>query len=181
MKDLFELVKVFFKIGLFSFGGGLAMVPLFIVEFEAQGWMTSDEFFDVLSLAQMTPGAIAMNSATFVGNSVAGVLGGITATSALAAPSVIIMLLLSKFLQRVKNNKFKEALFKGLKPVTVALILFAGWQIANTTYFEGGDYSLVNWKAIGLSIAVGGALLYFKKVNPIFLILASGVIGVILF
>lgn len=180
MKVILDLVQVFFKIGLFSFGGGLAMVPLFIVEFEKQGWMTSDEFFNILSLAQMTPGAIAMNSATYVGNDVYGVLGGVIATTALAAPSVIVMLILSQFLRRMKDNPVKKAFFFCIKPVTIALILFAGWSIAQKTFFVSG-FSHVNWKGILLCAACVAVLFLVKKVHPIILILGSALIGILIF
>ncbi|MGS2740574.1 chromate transporter [Sinomicrobium sp. M5D2P17] len=179
IKDMLLLIWVFFKIGLFSFGGGLTMVPLFIVEFEKHGWMTSDEFMDVLSLAQMTPGAIAMNSATYVGNSVAGVAGGIVATTALATPSVIIMLLLSRFLMKVKQHPVKAAVFKTLKPVTIALILFAGLQISEKTFF-GENFTSIQWKAIVIGLLIAVIQYRFKKMNPVFLIVLSCITGIII-
>ncbi|SFW67217.1 chromate transporter [Sinomicrobium oceani] len=176
--DLLTLIWVFFKIGLFSFGGGLTMVPLFIIEFEKHGWMTSDRFMDVLSLAQMTPGAIAMNSATYVGNSVAGVTGGVVATGALAAPSVIIMLLMSRFLMKVKEHPIKEAVFGSLKPVTIALIMFAGLQIGENTFF-GDTFTNIRWKVIGIALFIAVCQYGLKKINPIFLIVLSAIAGVL--
>ncbi|MBC9797609.1 chromate transporter [Sinomicrobium weinanense] len=158
--------------------GGLAMVPLFIVEFEKHGWMTGERFMDVLSLAQMTPGAIAMNSATYVGNSVAGVPGGILATGALAAPSVIIMLVLSNFLMKARDHPVKKAVFKGLKPVTIALILFAGLQIAEKTFF-GDNFTSIRWKVIVVGIVAGFIQYKVKKINPVFLIVFSGIAGIL--
>ncbi|MGS2763202.1 chromate transporter [Sinomicrobium sp. M5D2P9] len=179
IEDILLLIWVFFKIGLFSFGGGLTMVPLFIVEFEKHNWMTSDQFMDVLSLAQMTPGAIAMNSATYVGNDVAGVTGGIIATTALAAPSVIIMLLLSTFLAKIKQHPVKEAVFKTLKPVTIALILFAGIQIGENTFF-GEDFISIRWKAVVIGLLIAVIQYRFKKMNPVFLIILSCITGMVI-
>ncbi|UII26013.1 chromate transporter [Fulvivirga maritima] len=179
LHDYLTLIWVFFKIGLFSFGGGLAMVPLFIIEFEKQGWMNSHEFLNVLSLAQVTPGAIAMNSATYVGNKVQGVGGGIIATLSLASPSIIVMLVLSKVLARVKNHPIKEAIFNGLKPVTVALILYAGFQIAETTFFKGEGFS-IEWKPIVICLAIAVIQHFYTKLNPIFLIILSAIVGMIL-
>ncbi|WP_417886742.1 chromate transporter [Zunongwangia sp.] len=178
MKNIITLIWIFFKIGLFSFGGGLAMVPLFIVEFEKHGWMSSNQFMDVLSLAQMTPGAIAMNSATYVGNSVAGIPGGIAATLALASPSVIIMLLLSRFLMKFKNHPLKEGIFSGLKPVTMALIFFAGLQIAQNTFIQN-NIANIHWKVIFLGIGIAAIQFKMKKLNPIFLIIISGIAGIL--
>ncbi len=179
VRDLLLLIGVFFKIGLFSFGGGLTMVPLFITEFEKQGWMSSDRFMDVLSLAQMTPGAIAMNSATYVGNSVAGIPGGIAATGALAAPSVIIMLFLSRFLMKVKQHPVKDAVFRTLKPVTIALILFAGLQISEKTFFAE-SFTSIQWRAIAIGLLIAVIQYRFKKMNPVFLIVLSCITGIII-
>ncbi|TRZ41584.1 chromate transporter [Robertkochia solimangrovi] len=179
LSNLWKLFLVFFKIGLFSFGGGLAMVPLFITEFEKHGWMTRHEFFNVLSLAQMTPGAIAMNSSTYVGNHVAGVIGGIIATFSLAAPSVIIMLFMSRFLIKVKHHPAKIAIFKGLNPATIGLIAYAGIQIAHTTFFKN-DYSVIHWKALVIFAAIFILQFMIKKVNPIFMIILAAGAGILL-
>ncbi|AZQ61061.1 chromate transporter [Flammeovirga pectinis] len=189
VQEYFDLFLVFCKIGFFSFGGGLAMVPLFVIEFQKQGWMTPDQFFDVLSLAQMTPGAIAVNSATYVGNDVGmevggrtgALIGGLFATSGLATPSVVCIVALSEILKKIKHNKYKQAFFFGIKPVTIALILFAGWKIAESTFF-GVDFSDVHWGSIALcSIAAIIIKFYDKKVHPIALIAGSAIIGVLLF
>ncbi|MBD0403766.1 chromate transporter [Flammeovirga sp. EKP202] len=189
LKVYAELYLVFCKIGFFSFGGGLAMVPLFVVEFQKQGWMTADQFFDVLSLAQMTPGAIAVNSATFVGNEagmavggrLGGIIGGVFATAGLATPSVVCIIALSEILKKLKTNKFKQAFFFGIKPVTIALILFAGWKIAETTFFEEG-FSEIHWTSIILCLIVGVVLKFYeKKVHPIALIIVCSVIGIFIF
>lgn len=189
IKEYFELFFVFCKIGFFSFGGGLAMVPLFVIEFQKQGWMTSDQFFDVLSLAQMTPGAIAVNSATFVGNEVGmkvggrfgAIIGGVFATSGLATPSVVCIVALSNILRKLKQNKYKQAFFFGVKPVTIALILFAGWKIAESTFFTE-NFNTVHWNSIILFIACAVVLKFFdKKIHPIALIAICALIGIFLF
>ncbi len=180
MKDLISLAASFFKVGLFTFGGGMAMVPFIIEELEKHGWMTSDMFFDFLSMAQMTPGAIAMNSATYVGCDVAGVAGGFVATLFLAMPSVIIMLILSSFMRKVKESKLKDALMNGFKPVTISLIVYAGWQIAEKTLFIPKSY-YPDWKVVAVCIACVIILFTIKKVHPILLIVLSGVVGVLVF
>ncbi len=180
MKHFGQLALSFLKIGLFNFGGGMAMLPLILKELEKHQWMDHDSFFNFFSLAQVTPGAIAMNTASYVGVSIAGIPGAILATFALAAPSIIIMVVLTGFLSRIKNNPIKEAIFTGLKAVTVALILFAGYQIAAGTFVDKESAAL-SFKAIGLSICCLVVIFRFKKVHPIMLIVLSAIIGVVVF
>lgn len=179
MQDLFKLAFSFSKIGLFNFGGGMAMIPLILNELERHGWMTSEKFFDFFALAQMTPGAIAMNTATYVGTSVSGPIGGIVATGFLAAPSVIIMILLSSLLRKMESNVIKEAIMKGLKPVTMALIIYAGWEIAAQTLFTD-DFS-INWIALALCATCLLIQVKIKRVHPILLLVASGIVGIFVF
>jgi len=164
---------MYFKIGLFNFGGGLASIPLLQRELEKNGFMGYDEFFNVLSISQMTPGAIAMNTATFVGNKVAGIPGAIVATVALALPSIIVILILSKILQQLKENIYKRAIFFILKSLTTALILYAGYMIAQATWILENKIEI---KTIIISILMFG-IAYKKKINPIILIISSGILG----
>ncbi|NLR90041.1 chromate transporter [Flammeovirga agarivorans] len=189
IQEYFDLFITFCKIGFFSFGGGLAMVPLFVVEFQKQGWMKPDQFYNVLSLAQMTPGAIAVNSATYVGNqagvSVGGrlgaIIGGVFSTSGLATPSVVCIVALSEILKKLKQNKWKQAFFFGIKPVTIALILFAGWKIAESTFFDI-EIDKVHYPSIVLCIIVAVIIKFFdKKIHPIALIAVSAILGIVLF
>ncbi len=180
IRNLYQLSVSFFKIGLFNFGGGLAMIPLILEELERNNWMSQEAFFNFFSLSQMTPGAIAMNTATYVGGSVAGVPGSIVATLSLAAPSIIIMLMLSRFLRMVKESKIKDAIFAGLKPVTVALILYAGIMVIRETHISA-DFSTINLPAIILSLVCLAALIFMKKLHPILLLLLSGAAGWFLF
>ncbi|MCY1722778.1 chromate transporter [Prolixibacteraceae bacterium Z1-6] len=180
MNDLWKLSVSFFKIGLFNFGGGLAMIPLIIEELEKHAWMEKEVFFNFFSLSQMTPGAIAMNTASYVGVSVAGVPGAIVTTTSLAAPSIVIMLLLSRFLRSIKRSDVKEAVFDGLKPVTVALILYAGLNVSRETHFYE-TLTDVNYPAIVLSLVCKSVLVWAKKFHPILLLFLSGVAGLFLF
>nr|WP_319401425.1 chromate transporter [uncultured Carboxylicivirga sp.] len=180
IRDLYRLSVSFFKIGLFNFGGGLAMIPLILEELERNGWMTQEAFFNFFSLSQMTPGAIAMNTASYIGGSVAGVTGSVVATTSLAAPSVIVMLILARFLRKVKESDIKEAIFAGLKPVTVALILFAGIMVIRETHI-GITLTDINWMAVALSLVCLSVIIWFKKVHPILLLLLSGAVGLVIF
>ncbi|MEI6857861.1 chromate transporter [Psychrilyobacter sp.] len=170
---LSKLFTMYFKIGLFNFGGGLASIPLLQRELEKNGFMEYDEFFNVLSISQMTPGAIAMNTATFVGNKVAGIPGAIVATVALALPSIIVILILAKVLQRLEKNIYKKAVFFVLKSLTTALILYAGYMIARATWVLENKIEV---KTIFISILMFG-IAYKKKINPVILIISSGILG----
>ncbi|MCK5780899.1 MAG: chromate transporter [Psychrilyobacter sp.] len=167
---------MYFKIGLFNFGGGLASIPLLQRELEKNGFMSYNEFFDVLSISQMTPGAIAMNTATFVGNKVAGLPGAIVATFALALPSIIVMLILVKILKKLEDNLYKKSIFFILKSLTAGLILYAGYMIAKVTWIVEGR---IEMKTISISIIVF-LIAYKKKINPVILIVSSGFIGYII-
>ncbi|MEH0155116.1 chromate transporter [Limibacter armeniacum] len=178
MRPLFLLFIVFCKIGLFSFGGGLAMVPLFVVEFEHRGWMTADQFFDVLTLAQVTPGAIAMNAATYVGNDVHGVLGAVFATMGLASPSIVIVLILAGVLKKYKENRYKKAFLFGMKPITLALILFAGWVIAKETFFTTG-FTSPHYSSLALFGGCVVLLYFFPKIHPVAILLLASLAGLL--
>lgn len=180
MSNLIKLAISFFKIGLFNFGGGMAMIPLILAELEHHEWMSSDKFFDFFALAQMTPGAIAMNTATYVGTSVSGPIGWIVATAALATPSVVVMILLSSLLRKMGNSKIKDAILKGVKPVTMALIIYAGWEIAAQTLFRD-NLTQVNWLALALTITCLLIQVKFKRVHPILLLISAGIVGVFIF
>ncbi len=171
-----KLYLVFFKIGLFAFGGGLSMLPLIEKEMLTRGWMTKMEFLDLVSIAQMTPGAIGVNSATYVGNTLLGFSGGVVATLGVSTPSVVIILLLASLLKRLKGNIYKEAFFFGLKPVTIGLIAYAAYTIGVSTYIHS---SSIKPTAIGISL-LALLLLYKVKINPIFIIFLSGILGFIL-
>ena len=124
-----NLLFAFFRIGLFSFGGGLAMIPMYLTEVEKHGWMTQSEFMDIVALSQMTPGPIAVNMASYVGSEAAGWPGAIVATAALALPSVLVILALTSVLSKIRNNPWKDAFFFGIKSAAMALIFYAGWVI----------------------------------------------------
>ncbi|GJM62183.1 MULTISPECIES: chromate transporter [Persicobacter] len=176
-----ELFITYFKIGLFSFGGGLAMLPLIEHEMLSHGWMTHAEFMNIVAISQMTPGAIAVNCATFIGLKVGGVPGGIIATTGLAMPSVIVILLLTQLLARIKEHPMKKAFFFGIKPVTIGLIFYAGVMVAqNTILLNPADWLSVDWVKFVLT-GLCFLVLYRFKVNSIMMIGISGVIGLVLF
>jgi chromate transporter len=170
----FQLFWVFFKIGAVSFGGGLAMLPLierYVVN--TYSWVTVKEFYNIVAVAQVTPGAISINSATYVGQKVAGPMGSIVATFGLCLPSFLLMFFLYKILVKYKENKLKVSLFKGVKAVSVALIFYAAYSIGGQTYFSDGQ---LQYRLVIISI-ISYILLQSKKVHPMLMLGISAFLG----
>ena len=169
-----QLFLSFFKIGLFGFGGGYAIISLIQHEIEIHGWMTQSEFTDIIAISQMTPGPIGINSATYVGYTASGsVLGSVIATVAIVLPSFIIMLTLVKFFFALKGNKYMEWAFLGLRPAVIGLIAAAAVLLMNSENF-------IDYKSIIIFSLV--FLFSFKsRIHPIFLILMAGLAGFVLY
>ncbi len=175
----FKLFSVFFKIGLFSFGGGLSMLPLIEKELERNHWMSPSEFLDVVSLSQMTPGPIAINSATYIGLKVGGIPGALAATLGTSLPSIIIILLLSSLIISLKENNYKKAFFFSIRPVTTALILYSGVIISRSTFWTQ-ETQRINLKSIAFTMSAYFILSKYK-LNPTVLIFFSAVLGILIF
>lgn len=169
------LFYTYFKIGLFGFGGGYAMLSLIQYEVvERQAWLTSAEFADIVAISQMTPGPIGINSATYIGYTVTGnVWGSIIATLAVCLPSFIIILLIAHFYGKFRKNKYVDYAFKGIRPATIGLIASAALLLMNPENF-------VDYKSL-LIFAVAFVLVMFAKVHPILMILLAAVSGLILY
>lgn len=170
---LLKLFFVFFKIGLFSFGGGLAMLPLMELEVVSRTWITAKEFYNIVAVAQVTPGAIAVNLATFVGQRVGGIPGSICATIGLSLPSFILMFLLYKILIKFKEHPIKISLFRGVKSSSIALIFFAAYSIGSKIFISNKNLRV----QIVLIALVSYILLQNKKIHPMLILFISGVLG----
>ena len=165
---LFQLFITFFKIGLFSFGGGFAMIPLIQREvIEKNGWINEKDFLDMLVLAQSTPGPIAVNTAVFVGYKTAGTMGAIMAALGTVLPSFIVILLLALFFVEVRDNRYVDAAFRAMRPAVVALI------VAPLMGLVKG----MKWYLMAVAAAVAVAVWYFG-VSPIYFIAAGVLVGV---
>lgn len=133
-KMLLELFICFFKIGCFTFGGGFAMIPLIEREIVTnKKWVTEEEVIDVFAVSQSLPGAIAINTSTFIGYKIIGRAGAIAATAGVILPSVIIITLIAVFFSIFNNNPVFEAVFSGIRPAIVSLILLAGLKIGKSS------------------------------------------------
>ncbi|PRY83521.1 chromate transporter [Alkalibacterium olivapovliticus] len=180
-----SLFLSFFQIGLFSFGGGYAALPLIEQELiHAQGWITNQQFIDILTLSEMTPGPIAINAATFSGNQIAGVFGGIIATVGVTLPSVIIVQIMAYFYFKYQNLTVVQGIIQGLRPAVVALIASAGVTIFMTAMFGRSswpvDIAEINWISV-VFFAVGLFLMRKYKASPIQVILITGLAGGIVY
>ena len=170
MNIVLDLFLTFAKIGLFTFGGGYAILALIENEVvDIHGWMTTAEFTDIVAISQATPGPIAINCATYVGYTATdSILGSAIATFAVCLPSLILASLAARFIYKFRNNKYVEAAFNGLRPAVVGLILAAGITLMNSDNFT--DY-------ISIIIFSVVAIASYFKVNPIFLLMLSGIAG----
>lgn len=179
-----KLFLSFFQIGLFSIGGGYAAMPLIQQQIvEINQWLTMTEFADLVTIAEMTPGPIAINSATFVGTRITGLGGALIATLGCVLPSLIIVLTLAKVYYKYNNLTVVKGVLGGLRPVVVAMIASAGLSIlVNAFWGEGGIISVldINYIAVGL-FTIGLFILRKFKPNPVYVMIGCGIIGMIVY
>lgn len=176
---LLQLFWSFLQVGLFSIGGGYAAMPLIQSQVvETHGWLTMSEFTDLITIAEMTPGPIAINSATFVGIRIAGIAGAVVATLGCILPSLIIVSVLAYVYYKYKGAKGLDSVLSCLRPAVVALIAGAGLSILGTVLFGERGIALenVDWVGAGLFAAAFFALRKFKW-NPILVMCLCGAAG----
>lgn len=180
-----ELFWAFFQIGLFSFGGGYAAVPLIQNQIvEGHGWLLMSQFADLITIAEMTPGPIVVNSATFVGQQIAGVPGAIVCTLGSIMPSFIIVLILSWLYMKYRSLKVMQGVLSGLRPAVVAMIASAGLSLLTLALFNASlfEIKITDFRAVEAVIfVVCLILLRKKKAGPIPVIFGSGIVGTIVY
>ena len=171
-----QLFISYLKIGFFGFGGGYAMLSLIQNEVVMQNqWMTNAEFADIVAVSQMTPGPIAINSATYVGYTVAGFWGSVVATISVCLPALTLMILITRFFLRLRNNRFMKDAIAGMKPVVVGMIGAAVLLLLVPS--EGGGFDDAwSWVLFGIALIAS-----HKKVNPILLIILSAIAGIAIY
>lgn len=174
-----QLFFSFLQVGLFSVGGGYAAMPLIQSQVvEKYSWLTMNEFTDLITIAEMTPGPIAVNSATFVGIRIAGIPGALIATLGCIFPSCIIVSLLAFIYYKYKNLSVLQSVLQSLRPAVVALIAGAGLSILNIVVFNGNPVSLSNIDIIETLIFIIAFIVLRKfKLNPILVMSCCGVTG----
>lgn len=168
-----QLFFVFAKIGLFGFGGGMAMLPMIYQGALAFGLMSADEFSNLVAISQVTPGPIAVNAATYVGYNCAGFAGALAATLGVALPSFLLVTLVFFFVTKFKESRLIKGAFGGIRPVTVGLIAAAVVFMGQSAF---ASFNLVSAVITLATIFLVGKL----KLSPIAIVIASGVIGAFL-
>ena len=178
MGTLVTLFTTYLKIGFFGFGGGYAMLSLIHSEVVVRnGWLTNSEFADIVAISQMTPGPIAINSATYIGYEVAGVVGSMVATIAVCLPALTLMMLITHYFLRLQNNRFVKGAVAGMRPVVVGMIASATLLLIFPHAEDGRSFiDGWSWAIFGVTLIASA-----RKSNPILLILCSGVAGVLIY
>lgn len=180
---LLELFYTFFKIGLFTFGGGYAMIPLIQAEVLAKNWASEADLINFIAVSESTPGPFAINIATYIGSEQAGILGSALATLGVVMPSFIIIVIVAKFYLKFKNNKYIAGAMSGLRPAAIALIMSAIVSMCSSVFFPAGislavfaSYEFIT-SALIFAIMLT-LILNFKKLHPILLIGLSAALGI---
>lgn len=174
---LLQLFLSFLQVGLFSVGGGYAAMPLIqSLVVETHGWLTMAEFTDLVTIAEMTPGPIVVNAATFVGIRLGGTAGAIAATLGSIFPSMVLVSLLAVIYYKYKSISILQQILGNLRPAVVALIASAGLRILITVVFNGMGISVENINTVGIFLFVFALLLIrWKKCSPILAMVLCGV------
>lgn len=182
------LLRLFFefaKVGLFAVGGGLATIP-FLQDMGARtGWFTDVDLTTMIAVSESTPGPMGVNMATYVGFETAGLPGAVLATLGLITPSVIVIIIIAGFLQKFRQSKTVDAVFRGLRPASTALIASAGLSVALSVFIAVGGTAThtfsLRWPSVALAAAVFLCMQNkkLKKLHPVAFIAAAAVIGAV--
>lgn len=177
----------FFKTGLFSVGGGLATLPFLSQMADKYPWLTHEMLVDMVAVSESTPGPLGINMATYAGYHAAGIPGALVATLSLVLPSVIIIMLIAKFLAKFDEKPLVQDTFAGLRPAVAGLIAAAGWSVMEVSLFHFENFSglstfwtVIDWKAwiLFAAILVLTRLPKIKKLHPAAFIGLAAVAGI---
>ena len=186
----FELFYTFFLIGLFTFGGGYAMIPMIQEQVVSKGWISESNLTDFIAVSECTPGPFAINISTFVGNSVGGVFGAICATIGVILPSIIIILIIAMIMKKFMKNKYVQGALKGVRPIVLVLILSTALVLFIKVMFFRGSSLLGEFefdiRSFTLLVILSSLLFIYKKVHKkslgaIKLLGLSALLGIIIF
>lgn len=177
MKICIQLFLSFLQIGAFSFGGGYAALPLIQSQVvDTHGWLSMSEFTDLITISQMTPGPIAINSATFVGIQIAGIPGALAATAGCVLPSCVIVILIAKLYLKYRNLSVLQNTLQMLRPAVVAMIASAGVSILVSAFWGSGSaitLASTHWHLVFI-FAVCVFMLQKLKLDPVLVMVAAG-------
>ncbi len=172
----------FFKIGLFAIGGGMATVPFLMELAERYPWFTPSELANMIAISESTPGPIGINMATYAGFNAAGFVGALCATFSLIAPSLIIIIIIAKFMSDFSENKYVKGAFTGIRPMIAALIGYAVWQIAIITFADTSGPDIIFHYDAAIICVILLLLFHWKPVknlHPIIWIAVGAVLGIV--
>ncbi|OLN21563.1 chromate transporter [Domibacillus antri] len=169
------LFKTFFLTGLVSFGGGYAIIPVIEAEVVKNGWMTTQKFTDIVAIAGMSPGPIATNTAIFTGYQVSGLTGAAVSAFAMVLPSLLLVLIVAMFFYKFHHSRIVQSAFYGLRPVVIALIVFAAVKFALSNGMIG-TFSMHTLSLVGI-FAVSLYSLIKRNTHPAYVILMAGLVG----
>ena len=182
--ELLLMCWEFFKTGLFSIGGGLATLPFLYAMADKYSWFSAAELSDMIAVSESTPGPIGVNMATYAGYSSFGIPGGVLATFSLVLPSILVILLVARFLLRFQNSKLVSHGLEGLRPASVGLVAAAGFgilKIALSVDLSASFLGAMDWACLLLMVVIAIAYHFLgKKLHPIVFILFGAVAGVVL-
>ncbi len=181
MNIFLTLFITFFKIGLFTFGGGYAMLPLIQAEVLNNNWLPAEELVNFIAVSESTPGPFAINIATYVGMAKGGLLGSACATLGVVMPSFVVILIVAKCFEKFKTNKIVQGCMYGLKPAVIGLIGAAIVSMGKTVFIpDGAAFAIFSDIKFYISLVIFAVmtLLALKKVHPILIICISAVIGI---
>ena len=181
-----ELIWGFLKVGLFSFGGAYGANPVIREVVMEIGWVTEEKFAYLLAISESTPGPIMVNTATYIGNEVGGILGSALATLMVCLPAFIIILVLSMILKNALKNPYVVAVLDGIKPCIIGIILATGLHMVIENCMENGLSIPQNWQTLVIMAVVLVAMLVYKKIkkkaiSPILLIAVSAISGIVVY
>ncbi len=180
---LLELFYTFFYIGIVTFGGGYAMLPLMQSVVLKNEWLTHNQLVDFIAVSESTPGPFAVNMATYIGAEQGGVLGSLCATLGVVLPSFMIILIVAKIYEAFNKSRFVKGIMTGLKPAVIGLIASAVLGIAETVFFpEGIVLNNISVKEILCSIIIFAIMFYLiikKKKHPVLIIALSALLGIL--
>jgi len=175
---LLTLCWEFFKTGLFSIGGGLATLPFLFEMGKKYNWYTIEELTNMVAVSESTPGPIGVNMATYVGSSVEGIIGGILATLSLILPSIIVILIIARVLEKFNDSKLVKDIFYGLRPAVVGMLLSSVLSVFKSALFADSFFAPVTFIRLALFAILVFGVFKFKK-HPIFYIGTGAVIGML--
>lgn len=184
MSELLTLCIEFFKTGLFAIGGGLATLPFLMNMQQTYGWFSTEDLANMIAVSESTPGPIGINMATYVGYAHGGVLSAVLATLSLVLPSLVIICLISRILDKFQKNRLVQDMFAVIRPAVTGLIAAAGWSVVQIALMHQGQSGLaaINWLAVLIFALLFAATQFkpLKKLHPVVFIALGALFGIVL-